>query len=154
MTTAPTSPHSTLRGIVAGVTLSLALCAASACSDGGGARTQPADLSLSTSDHECVDLTKGAAVETTLCATNITSFDVELTYDNPKAHYGLLAVVDGQMLPSPDYVIWDEKGKFVLVASAHRSVSLRELTYLVLSKGQTLRCSGAEQILQCRPEAS
>lgn len=134
-------------------TLAVALFAMSACSDAAGPRAQPDDLLLSPTDHECADLTKGGDTETSWCATGITSFDAELTYENLKDHYGLLVVVNGRLLPSADYEIWDEEGKFVLVASSHGSTSLRELTYVIQSEGQTVRCGGATQILQCTPEA-
>ena len=142
-----------LRQSVAAVTLVVALFAVCACSEGGGPRERPASLSLSASGSVCVDLTRDGDVETSWCAKGITSFDVELPYENPEHHYGLLLVVSGRLLPSTDYVIWDEQRQFLLVASSHSSTSLRDLTYLVESGGQTLRCSGKEKFLQCIPQS-
>jgi hypothetical protein len=135
------------------VALVAASLAVSACSDGGGPREQPTNLSLSAAPVECVSLTRGGDEEAAWCAPGITEFIIELLYENPKDRYGLLLVVNARVLPSADYVIWDEVGKFVLVASSHSSVSLRELTYVVQSEGQILHCSGETRTLHCTPES-
>ena len=104
---------------------------------------------MSAAPVECVELTKGGDEEAAWCAPGMTEFIVELPYENSKDHYGLLLVVNARVLPSPDYVIWDEVGKFALVASSQSSVSLQELTYVVQSEGQTFHCSGETRTLHC-----
>jgi hypothetical protein len=119
----------------------------SGCSDDGPG-TKPADLSL-TADvgTDCVELTKGASSLGSWCGTNITSFDVERPYADPGGRFVVLSIVDGQLQPSKDYVVWDTAGRFLLVGTSDTD----DLTFSVESEGKTLPCGGAEQILDCVP---
>jgi hypothetical protein len=127
--------------------VALAGLVGSGCSDDGPG-TKPADLSL-TADvgTDCVELTKGGSSLGSWCGTNITSFDVERTYTDPDSRFVVLLIVDGELQPSKDYVVWEAAGRFLLVGTSDAG----GLTFSVESDGKVLPCGGGEKVLDCVP---
>ena len=96
---------------------------------------------------DCVELTDGASSLGGWCGSYITSFDVERTYADPGERFVVLFIVNGQLQPSKDYVVWGTAGRFLLVGTSDTD----GLTFSVETEGKTLPCGGAEKTLDCVP---